>query len=185
MLRRAVPGYETRPWNSLPQEIWDLLFPLRYYDEVTAQTSKYQLDMNLVLGLIRQESAFDAEARSHANARGLMQILPATGRRLARQAALPKYSTQNLYRPEINVALGCRYFASLLQQFDQRVELALAAYNAGEDRVERWLTVFGDRDMAEFVELIPFSETRDYVKQVITNAALYRQRTATQNGASE
>jgi soluble lytic murein transglycosylase len=87
---------------------------------------------------------------------------------------MTKYTTQKLFSPDVNISLGTRYFASLLQQFDRRVELALAAYNAGEDRVQGWMQDFGDIQMAEFVERIPFSETRDYVKQVLTNASIYR-----------
>ena len=172
-LRRAFPDYDTRSKDQIPQEIWDMLFPVPHHDVISAESSKYGLDPNLVLGLIRQESAFSAEAHSSANARGLMQVLPSTGRKLARETKVPRYSVRKLFRPEVNVALGTRHLASLLQHFDGRVEFALAAYNAGSDRVDRWVREFGDVDMAEFVELIPFSETRDYVKQVLTNTSLY------------
>ncbi len=172
-LRRAFPDYDTRPKDQIPQEVWDMLFPVQHREVIRAESAKYGLDPNLVLGLIRQESAFAAGAHSSANARGLMQVLPSTGRRLARETKVPRYSVRRLFQPEINVALGTRHLADLLQHFDGKVEFALAAYNAGSDRVDRWVQEFGDVDMAEFVELIPFSETRDYVKQVLTNTALY------------
>ncbi len=179
-LRRAFPDYDTRPMNQIPQEVWDMLFPVQHREVIIAESAKYGLDPNLVLGLIRQESAFSAEAHSRANARGLMQVLPSTGRKLARDARVSRYSTRKLFQPETNVALGTRHLADLLQHFSGRVEFALAAYNAGIDRVDRWAREFGDVDMAEFIDLIPFSETRDYVKQVLTNTTFY----ALLNGAS-
>ena len=103
-----------------------------------------------------------------------MQVLPTTGRQLAREARVPRYSTPKLFRPETNIVLGTRYLAALLRQFGHREELALAAYNAGENRVDRWLQELGNVDMAEFVERIPFSETRGYVKQVLTGKSHYR-----------
>ncbi len=178
MLRRAFPDYADLPPASLPDEVWDVLFPVRHFDVVTQNAARNNLDPDLILALIRQESAFRETARSKANARGLMQVLPSTGRLLARQAGVSRYTTNKLYRPETNIALGTRYLASLLQQYGGRVELALAAYNAGDSRVDRWLQEFGDVDMAEFVERIPFSETRAYVKQVMSNRAHYHLRTS-------
>ncbi len=172
-LRRAFPDYADRPRSSLPPEVWDLLFPVLHWEVIAGQAAKNDLDPNLVLGLIRQESAFHEGARSQANARGLMQILPSTGRMLARDAGVNRYTVGKLFRPDANIALGTRYLASLLRQFDGKVELALAAYNAGKNRAERWHDQFGSVDRAEFVERIPFSETRGYIKQVLTNKAHY------------
>jgi soluble lytic murein transglycosylase len=173
-LRRAFPDYSIRPISSLPQEVWDLLFPRPYRETILAQATKNDLDPDLILGIIRQESAFRETARSPANAHGLMQVLPSTGRSLARRTGITPYTVKKLQRPEVNVALGTRHLGDLLQRFGNRVELALAAYNAGIDRVDRWTENFGKVDRAEFVERIPFSETREYVKQVMTNAAYYR-----------
>jgi soluble lytic murein transglycosylase len=171
-LRKAVPEYNSLSMASLPAEIWELLFPVRHWGIITQQSAKLDIDPNLVLGLIRQESAFDENARSKANARGLMQILPSTGRKLARQARIPLFSSKKLYQAETNIILGTGYFAERLRRYG-KAELALAAYNAGDSRVERWLQEFGNQDMAEFVERIPFSETRGYVKQVLSNRAHY------------
>jgi soluble lytic murein transglycosylase len=124
------------------------------------------------MGLIRQESAFIENARSSADARGLMQILPATASRLARQARIPHYSAKKLFQAETNIALGTRYLAFLVRRYG-KTELALAAYNAGSTRVDLWLKEFGNVNMPEFVEKIPFYETRNYIKQVVSNRALY------------
>jgi len=172
-MRTAFPDYTSLPTEALPDEIWDMLYPVRHWGTISEQAGKHELDPNLVLGLIRQESAFEEKARSRANARGLMQILPSTGRLLARQAPRVRhYNTQKLYQAETNIILGTRFLSSLLQQFG-KPELALAAYNAGKSRVDRWLEEWGDLDMVEFVEQIPFNETRGYVKQVLSNRIRY------------
>ncbi len=171
-LREIFPDYVSRPADSLPEEAWRLLFPMRYYDIIAAHAVKNKMDPSLILGVIRQESAFEEKAQSPAGARGLMQILPSTGRMLARQARLSRFNTGKLFQPEISIALGARYLASLLQRYG-KTELALAAYNAGQNRVDQWLKEFEGLDMAEFVERIPYSETRGYVRQVISNKTHY------------
>ncbi len=183
-LRRAFPDYDSRPRATLPREVWDMLFPALHLDVIATQSARNDLDPSLVLGLIRQESAFDLQARSQAKALGLMQVLPSTGRVLAREVRIPRYNSRKLLQADVNIALGTRHLATLLQQFDRRVEFALAAYNAGDNRVDRWRRDFGDVDMAEFVERIPFGETRDYIKQVLTNAAYYRRLIIQSAGAS-
>ena len=183
-LRQAFPGYASLATAALPPEVWELFFPLRHWTLVSQAADKNGLDPNLIMGLIRQESAFNENARSGANARGLMQILPGTALPLARQARIPRYSITRLYQPETNIVLGSRHLASLLQRYPGKAELALAAYNAGEKRVDRWAMEFGTGDMAAFVELIPFSETRAYIKQVLTNQAHYGIRTASASTAA-
>jgi soluble lytic murein transglycosylase len=173
LLRRAIPDYESRPRHSLPIEVWDLLFPVKHVASIADECSKRNLEPALVLAIIRQESGFKIDARSVANARGLMQVLPSTGRRLAREAGLTRYSLQKLETPGPNIALGTLEFEKMMARFG-RVDLALAAYNAGPGRVDRWQQQFGTVDTAEFVERIPFSETRAYVRQVMTNRAHYR-----------
>ena len=171
-LRNVYPDYSGRPLADLPEEARQLLFPLRHWDIIASQALKTNLEPALVLGLIRQESAFKENARSRANARGLMQILPSTGLRLARSAKIPRYNSNKLYQAETNITLGTRHLARLIQKYG-RSDLALAAYNAGESRVDRWLETYANADMAEFVEQIPFSETRNYVKQVLNNQSRY------------
>jgi soluble lytic murein transglycosylase len=171
-LRRVFPDYVTRPSDSLPIEVWQRFYPIRHWEIISSRASTNKLDPSLILAVIRQESGFNEKARSRANARGLMQIIPSTGRRLALQARIPKYSVASLYHAETNITLGIRFLSSLAQRYDA-AELALAAYNAGSARVDRWLAEFGRDDMALFVEQIPFSETRNYVMQALSNKARY------------
>ncbi|NWG14394.1 MAG: transglycosylase SLT domain-containing protein [Acidobacteria bacterium] len=184
-LYSVLPGYALSPVGCLPHEIREILFPLRYLDIVHVHSTARGLEPSLVLAIIRQESAFKEDARSTANARGLMQILPSTGRRLARQAALRGYSVRKLYEAATNIDLGTRYLSDLLRMFGGKIELALAAYNAGENRVQRWRTQFGDADMPLFVEQVPFTETRDYLRQVLTHRAHYRTLLKAENSAVE
>ncbi len=171
-LRTVYPDYSSRPEASMPEEVWQLLYPTRFLNIISEQASQTQTDPALILGIIRQESAFDEKARSKANARGLMQVLPSTGRKLARQARIRRYNSQKLFQAETNIMLGTRHLASLLSTYG-KAEIVLASYNAGTTRADRWLKEFGDDDMAEFVERIPFYETRNYVKQVMSNRAYY------------
>lgn len=183
-LRHAFPDYNDRPTDSLPKEVWELLFPVRHWSVISKQATRYNIDPNLVLGIIRQESAFKEQARSSANARGLMQVLPSTGRKVARQAGVARFTVKNLFSAETNIALGTHFLAAMLRQFDSKEELALAAYDAGDTRAYRWIREFGTEDMAEFVERIPFVETRGYIKQVLTNKAHYALLTAASAGSS-
>ncbi|MEE9250984.1 MAG: lytic transglycosylase domain-containing protein, partial [Alphaproteobacteria bacterium] len=139
------------------------------------------LEPELLLALLRQESAFDIAAISDAGARGLMQLLPSTARIVARQLKLG-YSTRKLTTDaEYNMTLGAAYLARLLDQFAGSYVLALAAYNGGPTRVRRWLRANGDPrradvDVIDWIELIPFDETRDYVQRVLENLQVYRAR---------
>jgi soluble lytic murein transglycosylase len=173
-LRRAFPDYDCRAIENLPEEVWNLLYPFEHWRIVSKQAAVHGLDPSFVMGLIRQESAFNQRARSAANARGLMQVLPSTGRVLAKGEGI-KYSTEKLYQPDVNINLGVKHLAALIRQYEGREELALAAFNAGDTRVALWMSRAGKIDMPEFVERIPFSETRGYVKQVLTNTAYYRE----------
>ncbi len=129
--------------------------------------------MPLVAGLIHfQESAFQPQARSPKNAIGLMQLLPSTARRVAKQSRV-NYAQGRLLDPDYNIHLGTVYFAGLVKQFGT-VEAALAAYNAGEDRVIAWTAGPPYRETAELVDSIPFTETRQYVEIIARNADIYR-----------
>ena len=127
----------------------------------------------LIAGLIRQESAFESKAMSHAGAIGLMQVEPKTALKVARQLRV-HYARARLTDPGYNLQLGSRYLANLIQSFGTP-EAALAAYNAGEDHVVQWTTGQNYLETAEFVESIPFTETREYVQIVIRNSDVYRQ----------
>ena len=133
------------------------------------------LDPYLILGLIRQESLFDARARSPAAALGLMQIIPPTAARLANELNLPKPADEELFNPELNVRLGTLYLRNLLRRYDQKWYKAIAAYNAGEAAVDRWSQAITTDDEEEFIERIPYHETRGYVKLVLRNHHIYKQ----------
>lgn len=134
----------------------------------------------LLLALIRQESGFDRRAVSGSGARGMMQLLPTTARHVARKLGL-KYSKSRLtHDPQYNITLGSAYFGDLLERFDGEPALALAGYNGGPSNVERWLKTYGDPrrgeiGMIDWIESIPFSETRNYVQRVLEAVAIYRQ----------
>ncbi len=172
-IRQAVPQLEARRWEELPVNVWAAAFPMPYADEIRAAAQRQGLDPMLVAGLIRQESAFQPRSVSRAKAIGLMQVLPGTGKRLARQLRLP-YSRAKLFDPEYNLRLGTKYLADLIAMFGGEEEPALAAYDAGEDRIAGWKAERKYDEMAEFIESIPITETREYVQIVSRNAAMYR-----------
>jgi soluble lytic murein transglycosylase len=172
IVRQLYPQTEDRRFDDVPLDVWLAGYALPYSAEVRRAGAAMGVDPMIIAGLIRQESAFDAQARSGAGAVGLMQLLPKTARLLARKLRMP-YSAALLTNPQYNLRLGSAYFAQLTVQFGSP-EAALAAYNAGEDRVIAWRAGLNNADTAEFVESIPFSETRDYVQIVIRNAAIFR-----------
>jgi TolA-binding protein len=149
-------------------------FPLAYWELIQEKARERGLDPYLVLALIRQESLFDAGARSPAAALGLMQLLPSTAGRVAKQAGLPLASNEQLLEPEINLTLGMQYLKELLQRYSNNWFKAIAAYNAGEAAVDRWEKEILTDDAEEFVERIPYLETRGYVKLVMRNHRIYK-----------
>jgi len=139
------------------------------------------LENALLLAVMRQESAFDVEATSSAGARGLMQIMPSTAKMLARDLGV-SYTPDKLTRdPHYNMKLGSYYLASIISDFDDSYVMGVAAYNAGPSRVRAWVRAYGDPrtgaiDMIDWIELIPFEETRNYVQRVLENLQIYRSR---------
>jgi len=173
-LKRAVPGYFASDVGRLPRPVWEGLFPRPYWDDLKKYSELHQLDPYLVASLIRQESEFSPMAISRANAMGLMQLLPKVGKGVAREEKLHSFSTEQLLQPTVNMQLGTRYFKHMVDHYNGQVEYALAAYNAGEERVAEWRNNGSFQDIAEFVESIPFTETREYVQAIMRNAVLYR-----------
>jgi soluble lytic murein transglycosylase len=171
---KIVPDYSSYQFSELPREMWDVLFPQSYWRLVQRQARANRLDPYLVMGLIRQESAFSARATSSADARGLMQILPTTASRSKRQSRI-RSTGKRLYDASYNIRFGCSYLRSLLKEFGGKPELALAAYNAGDFRVKDWMKSDSFRDSSEFLEAIPIHATRAYVEAVLRDAAIYRQ----------
>lgn len=178
LTRQAVPQLEARRWEEIPREAWSTAFPLPYAAAIRKNAARQSIDPMLVAGLIRQESTFESNAVSRARAVGLMQILPKTGRRLARSMKLP-FTRAKLLQPEYNLQLGTKYLADLLRMFGN-TEAALAAYDAGEDRIPGWQSERKFDETAEFVDSIPITETREYVQIVKRNAEIYRRLAAAQ-----
>jgi soluble lytic murein transglycosylase len=149
-------------------------YPLAFWELVQQKAQERGLDPYLVLGLIRQESLFDARARSPAAAFGLMQLISPTAARVAKQLGLPPPSSEKLFDAETNVTLGTEYLRDLLQRYSNNLFKAIAAYNAGEAAVDRWEREIVTDDIEEFVERIPYVETRGYVKLVLRNQRIYK-----------
>jgi soluble lytic murein transglycosylase len=175
IMKRTTPSYFAVDLPDLPRPYWEALFPKPYWVDLHKYSSQNGLDPYLVASLIRQESEFNPAALSRANAVGLMQLLPSVGKSVAKQVKLKGYNASQLYTPAVNMQLGTRYFKSMVDRYDGHFEYALAAYNAGTDRVGDWLGQGKYRDPQEFVESIPFTETREYVQAILRNANVYRQ----------
>jgi len=175
IMKRATPNYFAVDIPDLPRPYWEALFPKAYWTDLRKYSVLNGLDPYLVASLVRQESEFNALALSRANAVGLMQLLPNTGKTVAKQVKLKGYSAPQLYTPAVNLELGTRYFKEMVDKYNGQFEYALAAYNAGTDRVGDWLGQGPYRDPQEFVESIPFTETREYVQAILRNANVYRQ----------
>jgi soluble lytic murein transglycosylase len=170
--RLAVPNFDARKLNEVPPSVWRVLFPFPYEATIRREAARNDFDPMFAAGLIRQESTFQADAVSHANAIGLMQILPKTGRLLAKQRKI-RYTRATLFDPNLNIELGMLYIANLTRTTGG-AEYAAAAYNAGEDRIALWKSERTYDEVPELVESIPFTETREYVQIVLRNAEMYR-----------
>ncbi len=160
-------------------ESWDdlsLRFPASYATLIEQNARSKNLDKALVYGLIRRESAFDRYARSPVGARGLMQIMPATGKEIARRLKEKWRSSAMLYKPEVNLHFGTDYFQQLLKKFDGNPVLAMAAYNAGGHRVNRWLPQKSAMAADSWIDTIPYKETRQYVSTILTYAVIYQRQ---------
>src|SRR3984957_12025451 len=180
-VRQIYPQLEWRRFEDVPREVWLAAYAMPFQPSFVSRPTAVGLDPMLTAGLIRQESAYLPDAHSGANAYGLMQLLPKTARRFAKQAKV-RYSTPMLFEPDYNIHLGTIYLAGLRRDFGS-VESALAAYNAGEERVAQWTAGQSYREPAEFVDSIPFTETREYVEIVTRNADIYRKLYGTLSAA--
>jgi soluble lytic murein transglycosylase len=159
-------------WNL---RLLRVVYPFPFQDLVVPASLEHGVDPYLVAAVIRRESAFNPTVTSSAGAIGLMQIMPHTGRGLARDVGLVRFAPDMLLDPELNVRLGVRYLAGLLDQYGGDIPLALSAYNAGPGRASRWRRMPEARDAELFMERIPFNETREYVRHVKLHRALYRE----------
>ncbi len=175
ILKRALPFYASAPLDSIPMGYWKILFPQPYWEAIEQESAKNNLDPYMVASLIRQESEFNPSAVSPSNAFGLMQLLPSVGRAMAREEGDRHFSESQLLDPDTNIRLGTRYLGQVLAKFGGKPEFAFAAYNAGDDRVTDWQGAASFNGIDEFVESIPFTETREYVQAILRNEAIYRE----------
>jgi soluble lytic murein transglycosylase len=173
-IKHYAPGYLSLSLDAAPEKFWRLAFPLPYRKALEEYCRAQMLDPYLMAALIRQESEFNPKAISPANARGLAQVMPATGRQLSRKLKIPRYRTAMLFTPDTNLKMGTYYLKQLSDELQGKWEATLASYNAGKSHVTKWMASANFREPAEFVESIPFNETRVYVQSVLRNAEVYR-----------
>ena len=172
--KRITPSYYAVPIDTIPVTYWSVLFPKPYFEDIRANAAANGLDPYLVLSLMRQESEFNPSVVSYANAYGLMQLLPSTGKSMAHRAGIKHFSVNDLLNPPVNIELGTLYLKQTVNKFNGHIEYALAAYNAGDDRIQEWISAGNFRDVPEFVESIPFTQTRDYVQAILRNERMYK-----------
>ncbi len=186
ILQRRFRQFIRHGGENIPPRLWQILFPLNYWDTIRAQADRRSLDPFLVASIIRQESGFEPTTVSNAGAVGLMQIMPGEVSRIASQAGIPGIDRSRLFDPLTNIAVGTAEYSQKLAAMRGNDILAIAAYNAGEDAVGRWLAqtpIDGDPDI--FVDSIPYAETRLYVKSVTRNRFEYRRVYAGSSAVSE
>jgi soluble lytic murein transglycosylase len=165
----------------LPDMVREFALPLAHEDIIRQQASAKELDPSLLAAIIYTESKF-RDATSHAGARGLMQITPATARYIAHLSGGTAFEQGDLATPQINISYGAFYLRYLLRRYDHNTVLALAAYNGGEGNVDRWIARAGVPESAFTVDRIPFIETREYVGRVLDARASYREKYARELG---
>ncbi len=173
-MRRAYPQFLADGGETLPEDIRRVIFPVAYWEEISRAARAQKLDPYVMAALIAQESTFQAEVRSSAGAWGLMQILPGTGRQVARRLGIRPFTTARLKQPDVNIRIGMATFSGLVAKYGGSLAPALAAYNAGDSRVSRWLAERSDLDQDEFIDDIPYPETQNYVKRILGTAEDYR-----------
>ena len=173
-LKKSLPYAAAASIKSIPVAYWRILFPKAWWDIIKAESAKNNLDPYLVASLIRQESEFNPSVVSYANAYGLMQLLPSVGKSMAKEEGISHFETFQLLDPATNIRLGTRYLKQMMDRFGGVQEYALAAYNAGDSRVVDWEAAGPYHGMDEFVESIPFTQTREYVESILRNEETYR-----------
>jgi soluble lytic murein transglycosylase len=176
-LLHLYKDFITKPYEkNLSEKFWKQFFPLAYEEAILVYTKSRKVDPFFVNGIIRQESLFDSQALSPAGARGLMQIMPATGKKLYPKTKLKKpFKTDALFDPDMNIRLGVKYVSQLNKRFSNNGMHILISYNAGPHVLKKWLKRFGHlSDQDVFIESIPYPETRRYVKHVLRNLGIYK-----------
>ena len=180
MAKNFNRGFGLRKQNTRGQtegasllEGFRFAYPRAYREFVSPFSHLWKIEPNLVYAMMRQESAFKPEALSYAFAYGLMQIIPPTAQEIANKIKFPNFQTHLLNKPDVNIFFGTYYIKYLLDTFDNNLIFTIAGYNAGPDAVSRWSKKANTMEMDEFIELIPYMETSDYVKKVLVNYLVY------------
>lgn len=171
----AIFFSEERQSGGYEHPLWSSAYPRAYRDDVEASAKEFGVPPELIWSIMRTETFFNEKAISAVGARGLMQLMPHTARKVTHLIDEQKGQEPRLLKPKINIRLGSRYLKRLLTVFNGNIPLAAAAYNAGPHRVKNWLNKFGNLEMDEFIEHIPYKETRNYAKKVINNFSIYKQ----------
>jgi soluble lytic murein transglycosylase len=172
-MKRAYPQYLASGGEELPPAVLEVIFPLDYWALIDKYSKANDLDPYLMAALIAQESTFTADVRSGANAYGLMQLLPATGRVYASKVGLGRFAPSMLTQPEANIRMGMRYFKDLADRLGG-AHFALASYNAGPSKIVQWVAERPGLPQDEFIDDIPYPETQNYVKRILGTAEDYR-----------
>ena len=173
VLRKSYPDLYSYRESDLSREAWEIFFPMVAWGTLKQEARRYGIDPYIAAGLIRQESVFNPNAISRVGARGLMQLMPATGQLISKRQGNGAITAADLYNAVLNIKLGMNYLAQMIGEFG-RIEYAAAAYNAGPGRAQRWIAERGTMDIEDWIENIPFSETRGYIQGVLRYAANYR-----------
>ncbi|MBI5206736.1 MAG: lytic transglycosylase domain-containing protein, partial [Candidatus Firestonebacteria bacterium] len=179
ILIRLITDQDSRAYlkdeSFLPKPLKEFSYPNYYSEYVEKYAQEYNVDPLFVYAIIKEESRFKLEARSYANAIGLMQIIPSTGRFIAQNMGQKKFSVEKLYEPETNIKMGIWYISYLLDKFEGNKFHTLAAYNGGPANVKRWLKRCSDKnDTDEFISIVSLDETHSYVKKVLASFNNYK-----------
>jgi soluble lytic murein transglycosylase len=156
------------------EKIYKARYPIYFENEVTKYDKEYNLDPYLIYSIIRTESSFDKKAVSKKDARGLMQIMPSTGKWIAQKMEIENFHENDLFIAEKNIMMGIWYFNYLLKRFDNDINLAIIAYNAGPGKIESWLNDEKTSSDGTILDSIPFEETERYEKKIIETYEIYK-----------
>ena len=160
--------------DNLPFELWGSLYPICFEDIIREYALKYEIDPLLVMAMIREESRFNSWDESVAGARGLMQIILSTGEWIAQKINIIDFNDEMLFSPKVNINLGCWYIHYLKEKFSNDYILMISGYNAGPGITDKWLERYDQSDLDNFVENIPYAETREHIKKVMKSYQMYK-----------
>jgi soluble lytic murein transglycosylase len=176
--QKVISSNYSKLLNSLKSPYKDylyyLIYPYAFPEYIKKYSSEFGVDPLYVLAVMREESRFDPEAGSYVGALGLMQVMPATGKGIANSLGIKNFTSQMLLDPEISVKMGCFYLSEQLKNFSGNNYYASGAYNGGPGAMSKWISERGDKNIDEFIELIPYDETRNYIRKVMGSYFFYQ-----------